>query len=80
MSGFADVPFRILNQDAKPLTLKVKIDGEVKEITLEANKATAFNIQGKATECIIVTSCGDVVAKSGGSFAFKDGCALKKRE
>jgi hypothetical protein len=79
-SATADVPFRILNQDEKAHTLKVKIDGEIKEITLEPNKAKAFNVEGKAVECTIVTSCGDVVVKSGGSMVIKDGCFLKPRQ
>lgn len=80
MSSFADVPFRALNQDEKALTFKVKIDGVVKEVTFESNKAAMFTIKGTATECVLITSCGEVAIKSGSSLVIKDGCVAKKGE
>ncbi len=77
MSAFSAVTIHYYNKDSKSHTFKVKIDGVVKEVTFDSSKTSDVTIQGGATECIIVTSCGEVSIKAGDKIEIKDGCFKK---
>lgn len=76
-SSFGAVTISYYNKDSKSITLKVKIDGSTKEVTFDGSKTSSVTIQGGATECIIITSCGEVKIKSGDKIEIKDGCIKK---
>lgn len=76
-SSFAAVTIHYYNKDSKPITLKVKIDGSTKEVTFDPSRTSDVTIQGGATECIVITSCGEVKLKTGDKIEIKDGCIYK---
>lgn len=76
ISSFAAVTVHFYNKDGKAVTMKVKIDGSMKEVTF-SNSTADVTIQGGATECILYTSCGEVTIKAGDKLEIKDGCVKK---
>ena len=74
---FASVKIQYSSKDQNAVTLKVKIDGDIKEVTFKAGKSGSITIKGIATECIIVTSCGEVPIKSGAEIEIINGCIKK---
>ena len=72
--AFSAVTIRYYNKDSKAITLKVKIDGTTKEVTFDGSKTSSVTIQGGATECAIMTSCGEIRVKDGANIEIKDGC------
>lgn len=76
-TAFSAVTIRYYNKDSKSVTFKVKIDGSWKEVTFDGSKTSSVTIQGGATECIIVTSCGEVKIKTDDKIEIKDGCISK---
>jgi hypothetical protein len=76
---FAGVSFHYTNKDSKAIILKVRIDGVYREITFAANKSAKIKVKGKETECLIVTSCGEVSIKDGDKFEIINGCIKKTK-
>jgi hypothetical protein len=77
VSSFAAVTIHYYNKDGKSHTFKVKIDGSTKEVTFNSSTTSDVTIQGGATECIIISSCGEVHIKAGDKIEIKDGCIKK---
>ncbi|MEO6304345.1 MAG: hypothetical protein ABIP51_14360 [Bacteroidia bacterium] len=73
-SAFSAVTIRYYNKDSKAHTFKVKMDGSSKEVTFDGSKTSSVTIQGGGTECIIMTSCGEIKVKDGANIEIKDGC------
>jgi hypothetical protein len=73
-TSFSAVNIHYYNKDSKSITLKVKIDGVTKEVTFDGSKTSDLTIQGGASECIIITSCGEVKIKTNSKIEIKDGC------
>ena len=74
---FASVKIQYSNKDKNDVILKVKIDDVIKEVTFKAGKSGSLTIKGLATECIIVSSCGEVPIKSGAEIEIINGCIKK---
>ncbi|MDX1652296.1 MAG: hypothetical protein R3277_07385 [Brumimicrobium sp.] len=78
VSTFAAVTIRYYNKDSKKHTFKVKMSGSTKEVVFDSSRTSSVTIQGNATECIIITDCGEVKVKSGDQIEIKDGCITIK--
>ena len=78
-NGFSAVKFRYTNHDKKAHIFKVKIDGKIKEITIEPEKSGSIHIEGEAKECLLITSCGDVSLKTGDHIEFVNSCVKKDK-
>jgi len=76
-SAFAGVTFHYTNKDKTEHKLKIKIDGIYQEITFAPGKTAKIKLKGKETECLIVTSCGEVSIKDGDKFEIINGCIKK---
>ena len=77
ISSFAPVNLYYTNKDKVEHKLKVKIDGNYQEITFPAGKTGRIKIKGKETQCLVVTSCGEVNIKDDDKFEIINGCIKK---
>ena len=75
-NAFCSVYIQYENKDSKAYTMKVRMDGQDKEVTFD-NATAAVTIQGGNKTCTIETSCGTVEVKDGDKVIIKDGCIKK---
>ncbi len=78
LSTLAAVTVRYHNKDSQNHTFKVKIEGRTSEIKFNSSTTGSTTVQGNSTECIIITSCGEVKVKAGDTIEIKNGCITVK--
>jgi hypothetical protein len=71
---FASIYIRYYNKDSQKHVMKVKLDGQTKEVTFSASTSGATSIGGSGTKGVIETKCGNVEISDNAKIEIKDGC------
>jgi hypothetical protein len=72
--SLAAVYIKYSNGDSEKYVMKVKMDGQTKEVTFEGRTTGAATIQGSGKAATIETRCGNVEVKDDAKIEIKNGC------
>ncbi|MBE2287999.1 MAG: hypothetical protein IAE95_00495 [Chitinophagaceae bacterium] len=78
-TAFCAVTVQYENQDHKGYIMKVKIDGEYKQVKFENYTSASLTIPGSNNGCYIITGCGEVEVNEGDKIVVKDRCVTVYR-
>lgn len=73
-NAFGAIYIKYYNKDSQKHVMKVKMDGQTKEVTFNGSTTSATTIQGSGTKGIIETPCGNVEISDNSKIEIKDGC------
>lgn len=74
VNAFASIYIRYYNKDSQKYVMKVKMDGQTKEVTFNGSTSGATTVGGSGTKGIIETKCGNVEISDNSKIEIKDGC------